>query len=91
MGCIVFVIGLFIFVIGLSFFYYLYAYLTYFLFFVLSDNPYPDVRQRYWNAYMLFYEKADEVVKTPRTPRKTPNKFSFRKSDRDLSSINRYI
>ncbi|KFM65449.1 Ubiquitin carboxyl-terminal hydrolase 24, partial [Stegodyphus mimosarum] len=54
-----------------------------------SSNSYPEVRQRYWNAYMLFYEKIEEVTRTPRTPRKAMNKFSFRKSDKDLSSINR--
>ncbi|KAF8763443.1 Ubiquitin carboxyl-terminal hydrolase 24 like protein [Argiope bruennichi] len=46
-----------------------------------SSNSYPEIRQRYWNAYMLFYERVEEAVRTPRTPRKTPNKFSFRKSE----------
>ncbi|CAL1268833.1 unnamed protein product [Larinioides sclopetarius] len=46
-----------------------------------SSNSYPEIRQRYWNAYMLFYERVEESVRTPRTPRKTPNKFSFRKSE----------
>ncbi|GFW12475.1 ubiquitin carboxyl-terminal hydrolase 24 [Trichonephila clavipes] len=46
-----------------------------------SANSYPEIRHRYWNAYMLFYEKVDEAARTPRTPRKTPNKFSFRKSE----------
>lgn len=48
-----------------------------------SSSSYPEIRQRYWNAYMLFYEKLEEAARTPRTPRKTPNKFSFRKSDRE--------
>ncbi|XP_015922706.1 ubiquitin carboxyl-terminal hydrolase 24 [Parasteatoda tepidariorum] len=53
-----------------------------------SNSSYPETRQRYWNAYMLFYEKLDEVIKTPRTPRKTPNKFSFRKSE-EFSNLSR--
>ncbi|XP_022244007.1 ubiquitin carboxyl-terminal hydrolase 24-like [Limulus polyphemus] len=46
-----------------------------------SASSYPEIRQRYWNAYMLFYERLEEQAKTPRTPRKISGRFSFKKSD----------
>lgn len=48
-----------------------------------SGNSYPEIRQRYWNGYILFYERMEEAIKTPRTPRKIPGRFSFRKTEKD--------
>ncbi|XP_076309376.1 ubiquitin carboxyl-terminal hydrolase 24-like isoform X2 [Tachypleus tridentatus] len=53
-----------------------------------SANSYPEIRQRYWNAYMLFYERLEEQAKTPRTPRKISGRFSFKKGD-SASTCNR--
>lgn len=33
-------------------------------------NPYPDVRRRYWNAYMLFYQKISDQ-NSPVLPKKS--------------------
>lgn len=33
-------------------------------------NPYPDVRRRYWNAYMLFYQRISEQ-NSPVLPKKS--------------------
>lgn len=35
-----------------------------------SANPYPDVRRRYWNAYMLFYQRVSEQ-NSPVLPKKS--------------------
>lgn len=37
---------------------------------VCSANPYPDVRRRYWNAYMLFYQKISDQ-NSPALPKKS--------------------
>lgn len=37
---------------------------------VCSANPYPDVRRRYWNAYMLFYQKISDQ-NSPVLPKKS--------------------
>lgn len=42
-----------------------------FLLLLLSvANPYPDVRRRYWNAYMLFYQRISEQ-NSPVLPKKS--------------------
>lgn len=33
-------------------------------------NPYPDVRRRYWNAYMLFYQRVSDQ-NSPVLPKKS--------------------
>lgn len=33
-------------------------------------NPYPDVRRRYWNAYMLFYQRISDQ-NSPVLPKKS--------------------
>ncbi|XP_023809752.1 ubiquitin carboxyl-terminal hydrolase 24 isoform X2 [Oryzias latipes] len=35
-----------------------------------QSNPYPDVRRRYWNAYMLFYQKISDQ-NSPVLPKKS--------------------
>ncbi|XP_051788643.1 ubiquitin carboxyl-terminal hydrolase 24 isoform X2 [Erpetoichthys calabaricus] len=35
-----------------------------------QSNPYPDVRRRYWNAYMLFYQRISEQ-NSPLLPKKS--------------------
>lgn len=35
-----------------------------------AANPYPDVRRRYWNAYMLFYQKISDQ-NSPVLPKKS--------------------
>ncbi|XP_034559403.1 ubiquitin carboxyl-terminal hydrolase 24 isoform X7 [Notolabrus celidotus] len=35
-----------------------------------QSNPYPDVRRRYWNAYMLFYQKISDL-NSPVLPKKS--------------------
>uniref|UniRef100_A0A8D0HGX1 Ubiquitin carboxyl-terminal hydrolase 24 n=1 Tax=Sphenodon punctatus TaxID=8508 RepID=A0A8D0HGX1_SPHPU len=35
-----------------------------------QSNPYPDVRRRYWNAYMLFYQKVSDQ-NSPVLPKKS--------------------
>uniref|UniRef100_A0A8C6PJW9 Ubiquitin carboxyl-terminal hydrolase 24 n=1 Tax=Nothobranchius furzeri TaxID=105023 RepID=A0A8C6PJW9_NOTFU len=35
-----------------------------------QSNPYPDVRRRYWNAYMLFYQKISDQ-NSPALPKKS--------------------
>ncbi|KAL7985042.1 hypothetical protein Chor_003612 [Crotalus horridus] len=35
-----------------------------------QSNPYPDVRRRYWNAYMLFYQRVSEQ-NSPVLPKKS--------------------
>ncbi|KAG1652915.1 Ubiquitin carboxyl-terminal hydrolase 24 [Nymphon striatum] len=47
-----------------------------------SPSPsYPETRVRYWNAYMLFYERRDDNIRTPITPRKlSSSRLSSRKS-----------
>ncbi|KAM9385228.1 ubiquitin carboxyl-terminal hydrolase 24 isoform 3-T3 [Pholidichthys leucotaenia] len=35
-----------------------------------QSNPYPDVRRRYWNAYMLFYQKISDQS-SPVLPKKS--------------------
>ncbi|KAI9556016.1 hypothetical protein GHT06_018579 [Daphnia sinensis] len=35
-----------------------------------TTNGFPETRQRYWNGYILFYDKVEDPTKTPRTPRK---------------------
>ncbi|KAG7316677.1 hypothetical protein KOW79_020218 [Hemibagrus wyckioides] len=35
-----------------------------------QSNPYPDVRRRYWNAYMLFYQRISEQ-NSPVLPKKS--------------------
>nr|XP_044995148.1 ubiquitin carboxyl-terminal hydrolase 24 isoform X2 [Jaculus jaculus] len=35
-----------------------------------QTNPYPDVRRRYWNAYMLFYQRASDQS-SPVLPKKS--------------------
>ncbi|XP_035031705.1 ubiquitin carboxyl-terminal hydrolase 24 isoform X5 [Hippoglossus stenolepis] len=35
-----------------------------------QSNPYPDVRRRYWNAYMLFYQKISDQ-NSPVQPKKS--------------------
>lgn len=37
---------------------------------VRAANPYPDVRRRYWNAYMLFYQKISDQ-NSPVLPKKS--------------------
>lgn len=37
---------------------------------VCAANPYPDVRRRYWNAYMLFYQKISDQ-NSPVLPKKS--------------------
>lgn len=37
---------------------------------VPTANPYPDVRRRYWNAYMLFYQKISDQ-NSPVLPKKS--------------------
>lgn len=37
---------------------------------VCTANPYPDVRRRYWNAYMLFYQKISDQ-NSPVLPKKS--------------------
>ena len=37
---------------------------------VFSANPYPDVRRRYWNAYMLFYQRISDQ-NSPVLPKKS--------------------
>ncbi|KAH9366681.1 hypothetical protein HPB48_008132 [Haemaphysalis longicornis] len=51
-----------------------------------SASCYPETRQRHWNAYLLFYEKQ-EPTRTPRTPHKTPGRFSFRRDPKDSPPI----
>ena len=41
-----------------------------FVFSPLLANGFPETRQRYWNGYILFYDRIDDLSKTPRTPRK---------------------
>ncbi len=36
-----------------------------------TANGFPETRQRYWNGYILFYDRIDDSLKTPRTPRKS--------------------
>lgn len=38
--------------------------------FLSSANPYPDVRRRYWNAYMLFYQRVSDQ-NSPVLPKKS--------------------
>jgi len=38
--------------------------------FLFIANGFPETRQRYWNGYILFYDRIDEPLRTPRTPRK---------------------
>ena len=38
--------------------------------FSILANGFPETRQRYWNGYILFYDRIDDPAKTPRTPRK---------------------
>lgn len=38
--------------------------------FICAANPYPDVRRRYWNAYMLFYQKISDQ-NSPVLPKKS--------------------
>ncbi|CAM1321691.1 USP24 (predicted) [Pycnogonum litorale] len=47
-----------------------------------SPSPsFPETRVRYWNTYMLFYERKDELIRTPLTPRKmSTSRLSSRKS-----------
>uniref|UniRef100_A0A3B4YJE4 Ubiquitin carboxyl-terminal hydrolase 24 n=1 Tax=Seriola lalandi dorsalis TaxID=1841481 RepID=A0A3B4YJE4_SERLL len=40
------------------------------LFQAFGANPYPDVRRRYWNAYMLFYQKISDQ-NSPVLPKKS--------------------
>lgn len=35
-----------------------------------TANPYPDVRRRYWNAYMLFYQRISDQ-NSPVLPKKS--------------------
>lgn len=37
---------------------------------VCAANPYPDMRRRYWNAYMLFYQKISDQ-NSPVLPKKS--------------------
>lgn len=39
----------------------------------LLANGFPETRQRYWNGYILFYDRVEEPTKNPRTPRKNGN------------------
>uniref|UniRef100_H3APV7 Ubiquitin carboxyl-terminal hydrolase 24 n=1 Tax=Latimeria chalumnae TaxID=7897 RepID=H3APV7_LATCH len=38
--------------------------------FLFAANPYPDVRRRYWNAYMLFYQRMSDQ-NSPVLPKKS--------------------
>lgn len=40
------------------------------LWLLCAANPYPDVRRRYWNAYMLFYQKISDQ-NSPVLPKKS--------------------
>lgn len=51
-----------------------------------SASCYPETRQRHWNAYLLFYEKQEDS-RTPRTPHKTPGRFSFRRDPKDPTPV----
>lgn len=51
-----------------------------------SASCYPETRQRHWNAYLLFYEKQEDS-RTPRTPHKTPGRFSFRREPKDSTPV----
>uniref|UniRef100_T1IKX5 ubiquitinyl hydrolase 1 n=1 Tax=Strigamia maritima TaxID=126957 RepID=T1IKX5_STRMM len=44
-------------------------------------SSYPEIRQRYWNGYMLFYERMEDATKIPRTPRRSTNRRSFMKPE----------
>lgn len=42
----------------------------YIYFYFFLANGFPETRQRYWNGYILFYDRIEDTMKTPRTPRK---------------------
>ncbi len=39
-------------------------------FFLIAASSYPEERLRYWNGYLLFYEKMEEV-RTPMSAKKS--------------------
>ncbi|XP_056894156.1 ubiquitin carboxyl-terminal hydrolase 24 isoform X2 [Takifugu flavidus] len=51
-----------------------------------QSNPYPDVRRRYWNAYMLFYQKISDQ-NSPVLPKKSRVSI-MRQEAEDLSLAN---
>uniref|UniRef100_A0A3P9KIM4 Ubiquitin carboxyl-terminal hydrolase 24 n=1 Tax=Oryzias latipes TaxID=8090 RepID=A0A3P9KIM4_ORYLA len=51
---------------------------------VYDQNPYPDVRRRYWNAYMLFYQKISDQ-NSPVLPKKSRVSI-MRQEAEDLTS-----
>lgn len=48
--------------------------------FVIIASSYPEERLRYWNGYLLFYERMEDTTKTPISAKKS--RMSFRKHDR---------
>lgn len=55
-----------------------------------AANPYPDVRRRYWNAYMLFYQKISDQ-NSPVLPKKSRVSI-MRQEAEDLSlSVDLFI
>lgn len=50
-----------------------------------SASCYPETRQRHWNAYLLFYERQEDM-RTPRTPHKNMRRFSFKRDGKEASS-----